>query len=144
MAHLDATLDTVRVTAREAPLGWRAEFDRRRADGFGTFLVIDRDDHRGKLSEILTSVPGLQVLPNGSVTTRHQGAACGAPRLIVDGAAYDRGSVDDFTPFEIAALEVYLGPASVPLEFGGSRSRCGVIVLWTRAAFAPARPDSAR
>jgi hypothetical protein len=32
---------------------------------------------------------------------------------------------------DIAAVEVYLGPASTPLQWGGTRSRCGAVVIWT-------------
>jgi hypothetical protein len=31
---------------------------------------------------------------------------------------------------EIAALEVYVSAASVPRQFAGERSACGVIVVW--------------
>ncbi|MCZ0934272.1 MAG: carboxypeptidase-like regulatory domain-containing protein [Gemmatimonadetes bacterium] len=35
-------------------------------------------------------------------------------------------------PDEIAGLEVYVGAAGLPAEFGGSDSRCGAVVIWTR------------
>ena len=35
-------------------------------------------------------------------------------------------------PIEVAGIEVYRGPASLPAEFGGSSSRCGVVVIWTK------------
>ena len=35
-------------------------------------------------------------------------------------------------PIEVAGVEVYKGPASLPAEFGGSDSRCGVVAVWTK------------
>ncbi|MYE68845.1 MAG: carboxypeptidase-like regulatory domain-containing protein, partial [Gemmatimonadetes bacterium] len=35
-------------------------------------------------------------------------------------------------PGEIAALEVYVGAAELPAEFGGPDSRCGAVVIWTK------------
>ena len=35
-------------------------------------------------------------------------------------------------PVEIAGVEIYKGPASLPAEFGGSDTRCGAIVIWTK------------
>ena len=35
-------------------------------------------------------------------------------------------------PFEVAGVEIYKGPASLPGEFAGSDSRCGAIAIWTK------------
>ncbi len=35
-------------------------------------------------------------------------------------------------PIEVAGVEVYKGPASLPAEFGGSDSRCGVVAVRTK------------
>lgn len=44
-----------------------------------------------------------------------------------------RDTIDELVrPGEIAGVEVYRGPASVPAEFSGSDSGCGVIVIWTK------------
>lgn len=36
------------------------------------------------------------------------------------------------SPVEIGGVEVYKGAASLPAEFGGSSSRCGVVAIWTK------------
>jgi hypothetical protein len=60
----------------------------------------------------------------------------------------DRG-LDDFSPHDIAAIEVYTGAARIPAEFNVTgrdqprwrtdqivgNPRCGVIALWTRRAW---------
>ena len=33
---------------------------------------------------------------------------------------------------EVAGVEVYKGPASLPAEFAGSDARCGAVVIWTK------------
>ena len=42
-------------------------------------------------------------------------------------------SLNDFVmPAEIAGVEVYMGLASLPAEFGGHANRCGVVLVWTK------------
>ena len=43
-----------------------------------------------------------------------------------------RGMPVPISPREVAAVEVYKGPASLPAEFAGSDARCGAVVVWTR------------
>jgi len=41
--------------------------------------------------------------------------------------------VDDYVlPREVAGVEIYLGAASLPAEYGGADARCGAIVIWTK------------
>ena len=45
----------------------------------------------------------------------------------------DGQTVDDLVrPHDIAGLEIYLSAASLPGEFAGSASQCGVIAIWTK------------
>ena len=36
------------------------------------------------------------------------------------------------TPKEIAGIEVYDGPATVPPQFNGLDRRCGMVLVWTK------------
>jgi hypothetical protein len=36
------------------------------------------------------------------------------------------------TPKEIAGIEVYDGPATVPAQFSGMDRRCGMVLVWTK------------
>lgn len=36
------------------------------------------------------------------------------------------------TPKEIAGIEVYDGPATVPAQFNGLDRRCGMVLVWTK------------
>ena len=35
-------------------------------------------------------------------------------------------------PSEIEAIEAYPSPLGMPAQFGGSRSPCGAILIWTK------------
>jgi hypothetical protein len=54
--------------------------------------------------------------------------------LFVDGVRLpERTTTDDLSPpKEIAGIEVYAGPATIPPQFAGGRSSCGVVLIWTR------------
>ncbi|MDE2661458.1 MAG: carboxypeptidase regulatory-like domain-containing protein [Gemmatimonadota bacterium] len=58
-------------------------------------------------------------------------------RIHLDGVPLGGGgrgnTLDDFVrPVEVAGIEVYKGPASLPAEFSGSDSGCGVVAIWTK------------
>ena len=58
-------------------------------------------------------------------------------RIYLDGVPLGGGgrgnTVDNFVrPVEIAGLEVYRGPASLPAELSGSDSGCGGVAIWTK------------
>jgi hypothetical protein len=56
-------------------------------------------------------------------------------RYYVDGASYPLygQSIDVMVQVvDIGAIEVYPGGATVPPQFGGRESACGIIAIWTR------------
>src|SRR3712207_1103698 len=66
---------------------------------------------------------------------RLRGSRC-APLVWLDGAPAMAGEFDlDFiSPETVSGIEVYAGPATVPVEFRSTRGieSCGVIVVWSR------------
>jgi hypothetical protein len=52
-------------------------------------------------------------------------------QLFLDGKRYT-GAIDDVPVDELAALEIYAGPATTPANFGAPP--CGVIAIWTIGA----------
>lgn len=50
--------------------------------------------------------------------------------IIVDGFEWSRWPNIPWT--QLAGVEVYKGPATLPAEFGGSAARCGAVVIWTK------------
>jgi hypothetical protein len=53
-------------------------------------------------------------------------------RMYMGQEGYDVSIDEVVIPLEVEAVEAYAGPASLPAAFAGPRSRCGVIVVWTR------------
>jgi hypothetical protein len=49
-----------------------------------------------------------------------------------DEGTFSADAVNLVHPMHIQAIEIYPGPASTPGQYLDSRSRCGVILIWTR------------
>jgi len=57
------------------------------------------------------------------------------PRVYLDGMATGSNPQHTFgllEPAQILAMEVYMGAAQIPLQYGGTDAPCGVILIWTR------------
>ena len=105
----------------------------------GTFITR-RDFERDNLriaTDILRRVPGVQIVPTRSGSTSVQmmrgfGVRRCIPQLYVHETPYS-GNVDDFTPDDIEALEVYVGISEIPPDLiTVGRPICAAIVIWTR------------
>jgi hypothetical protein len=145
------TLAAISITApyAVAQLKRAGFYDRERA-GFGSFLTphhIDSVAPRHQMaSQLMKDMSGIEVVCASagrcSVQTRRAHACL---RLFIDGQQMPGDNqIDDVVPIsEIAALEVYANPSTVPAEFQGklppkrgmltAKSGCGAIVVWTRA-----------
>lgn len=118
----------------------RSGFVERARQGFGRFLTpldIERS-HALTTSELLSRT--------GRVTTRY---ALGGDRIMMLGPrgyctpiVYLDGfqisisdmSLDAIVPVTaLEAVEVYRSGSEAPLQYGGTRGGCGVILLWTKA-----------
>lgn len=95
-----------------------------------------------RLTDLLTEVDGLrEVCPRQScrLVSPRSGRCSHVSvylngTLVMDGRAWDfeQGGVDDLAaPQEVVAIEVYLGPVSLPGEFAAPSNRCGAIVIWS-------------
>jgi len=144
-------LDTLTVSAepRDTKLALLGFYDRQRV-GFGHFLGPEEIARRPvfETADFLRNIPrvrirqrpfgGTEVLIQGAASTSLNGGGLCYPKVVVDGNEVLRGGreparLDDVArPHEISAMEVYRGPAETPLQFGGSSSPCGVILIWTR------------
>lgn len=150
------TLDTVTVVAKEIerrlPYLADAGFYKRRQEGFGHFLTRDEIDKRDPqvMSDLLRGMTGVFVhcgsgFRSCEVSTRAGGSMflrgrC-QPSIVLDGVVVRAGGVPsrgDLTldtllnPFNVEAVEVYPGPEGVPVQYSGSLSPCGAIVVWSR------------
>jgi hypothetical protein len=126
------------VLVRERTLSPRLqEFEDRRKLGFGKFFA--RADiekiNPVSVSDVLRRALALRVSRTGE-TVGSSRYGCATP-IYVDGVAVGPGDLTQApSPGEIAAIEVYAGPSTVPVWLAkgtlGSNSGCGAILIWTR------------
>ncbi|MXX78663.1 MAG: PEGA domain-containing protein [Gemmatimonadales bacterium] len=82
-------------------------------------------------SLIVSAVPGIgSGLTNRRMSEGFSGRPCGM-KMFLNGMDVRR-NLPRLHMVEIAGVEVYKGPASLPAEFTGSDSRCGAVVVWTK------------
>lgn len=133
-------LDAVVVHGRRYVRGPMAGFYARMERGNGRFITGEQIDRRNvrRMSDLLRGIPGLRIESRryGVQSFRLRGATV-APLVWLDGAPMGAGEVDldNFDPRTFAGIEIYSGPATVPAEYGGSRTMTtsgGTIILWTR------------
>ena len=121
-------------------------FRDRLATGFGHYITLEdiRRTRPTRVSDLLQEVPGVHLQSSGSGLQRVVTMRGRCPsEIFVDGMLVTRDigagtagpgfTVDDaVSPGSILAVEVYPGLATIPAEFLTPRSRCGVVVIWTR------------
>lgn len=135
-------IDSVAVTA-SAPTPEKAfgGFEARKARGFGTFITREQIDKKNPrvTTDLFRTVSGVKLLRESGtptvVSTRLGSTAYCPVRYFIDGSNYPLygQSIDTMIQVaDIGAIEVYPGGATVPPQFGGRESACGVIAIWTR------------
>lgn len=131
-------------------------FEERRRMGFGRFIDSDelrRSEHL-RLADVLRRHQ-VEIKPIGNMNALYAvGTARGTPggvynclmSIWIDGTLILPGGVIGelekpldlyelrkvLEPAALAAAEIYRRDSEMPLQFGGRRSPCGAIVLWTR------------
>lgn len=118
-------------------------FNRRMKTGFGTYITREEVKKKGRLNmtDVLRGIPGvnLQRYESRLIATvnRSRSKSSNTPCALdvyVDG--YNMGgNPPDLNliaiPAEVAAVEVYKGPATLPAQFNRFNS-CGAIIIWTK------------
>jgi hypothetical protein len=128
------TLDTVAIKAQRLMPAMQ-EFEMRRKMGIGHFIT-QADMARPNVinvSDALEGVLGVHVGPNGDVSNTRSGCDF---QIYLDGVKMAaKGDVNNIAvPHEVAGIEVYSGPAEIPVQYKPTNGGgfCGVILLWTR------------
>lgn len=115
-------LDTVRASALFA-VSRLGEFEERRARNIGGhFITADEIYKRNPI--------GIGDL----LATTLMGTNCNF-QIFVDGQLFsDAGKLSEVpAPSEIYGVEVYTGPATIPLQYKRANAGCGVILIWTKS-----------
>ncbi len=144
-------LDTVRATVAAAVPARLAGFEARRARGQGVFLTRAEFERRPHAStaDVLRWSGAFALLDSGGAilpvsrrgtkndrTRRTFDAPC-VMRVAIDGIPMPDGfSLTQLpSPPDIAGIEIFRGPATMPAEFSAMRSSafCGMVAVWTRS-----------
>lgn len=150
--HVDGAsvvLDEVRIVGDRRVEGRLEDFEMRRKRGeTSASITAEEIDKRNpmRLSQMLRTVPGLRVDNRDgnavAISTRGKQLKIGAGlvdcpmRVMVDGVVMPQGTdIDQVTPKAAYGVEVFNGPASIPLKLQGMRAEqwCGLIAIWTRS-----------
>lgn len=144
------TLDTVRIVGDERKRNDRLdEFESRRLNAAATWSITRAEIlKRNPTSawQMLSSIPGIKVAENGgfvrALPTRVVQVSLLDNRpcfmkVAVDGVVWqdDPPNLANLpSPDAIHGIEVFAGPASIPLQYGGTGKDkwCGLIAVWTR------------
>jgi hypothetical protein len=129
----------VEVEARVRKLERVGFYDRKRL-GQGTFIEYAQiGPHARTAADVLRRVPGLRLVIQGYFTdVQARGAGSCRPGMYIDGAfvsgprrSVSSFNLEDLPAGDIEAIEVYPGAASVPPQYTGGNSPCGLILFWT-------------
>jgi TonB family protein len=141
LARLPRELDPVLVEASRQPaVRYLQGFYERRSKGHGYFVTRDQISTRqwSDMTDVLRSlVPAVHISSSRMArnAVRLRGSRC-APLVWLDGAPAMAGEfdLDVISPETVSGIEIYPGPATVPVEFRSTRGleACGVIVVWSR------------
>ena len=119
-------------------VGWTS---RKRGASSGYFITPQQIEARKatQFTDLLTTTPGIRV--QGSmgrmyITTTRTAGRAGCVNVFVDGSRWQQleaGDLDSFVrPQDVAAIEVYPGGGSMPVEFQSSGGDCAAVVVWTK------------
>jgi hypothetical protein len=149
------TLDTVRVMGNNRLVGIRRndEFEMRRQMHQSTISFTEDDIRKRNVVDIyqmLTTVQSIRIVDSGKVTAVSTRSNNMTPdfqlkkcymQVMIDGLVRLPNAGDDAVdlrnlpkPNEVHGIEVFAGPASIPLQYGGTGADkwCGLIAIWTK------------
>ncbi len=119
----------------------RVGFYSRKRIGLGTFIdreaLEKRYSTQSQVAEVIQQVPNVfrvDQAQNSAVIYLRMVASFSGPcaaAIYVDGL-FQRKVLPRMATLDVEALEIYRGPAQVPVQYGGADAACGVVVIWTR------------
>ena len=136
MNRIVTPLDTVVVTAKRV-LDRMSGFEERRKFGFGRFVTAEDIERRSAIyvSDILRAMPDITVIETlrGETAYNTRTSHCQF-QFVLDEVLLPTPTDLHLLPsvHDVAGIEVYYGPATIPLQYKSANSGCGVILIWTK------------
>lgn len=122
----------VEVFSRPAFTPRMADFYERREHAIGHFITRGEIDARNPVRtyELFNAIPSVyvQLTKTGGGVVKSTRSGCSL-QVLVDGLPIDPENFP--APNEIGGIEVYSGPATVPLQYKSKQAGCGLILIWT-------------
>lgn len=144
------TLGAVTITEQRHSLRLM-DFELRAKAGVGEFLTQADIDKRAsiQLSDILKFSKTMSITNDNTsghlvaLSRREGGSLVGAGagycpmQIMLDGVPLPSGFPMELlpSPRDVAGVEIYSGPATVPMQFGGQDKRCGMVLVWTKDGY---------
>jgi hypothetical protein len=146
-------LEPIQVTVtgvRDLGLEQQGFYQRREAGeklGLGRYFTWEDVERRAPrlITQMIADLPGTRLECGRNLRDRTcelgfvGNSGCSRANVYVDGMRVIRAegrppvALDEIVlPLEVAGVEVYPSPASVPAEYSGSSGRCGAIIIWTK------------
>ena len=136
-------LDTVRASALFA-VSRLGEFEERRAQAVGGHFITANEIYKRNpvhIADMLQSVLSVSIVADRigrrkAFTTRDTPGRPPCPfQIFVDGQVFDEsGDLSNAPPpGNVAGIEIYSGPATIPLEYKRLDTMCGIILIWTKS-----------
>ncbi len=141
-------LAPVEITTRRQSLKMQ-EFDQRRKLGGGEYFTAEDLEKRAaiRLSDVLRYAKTMTIMPDATnnnveiAFSKREGGGLNVSgvaycpmQVYLDGIPLPSGFPMDLLPAPkmVSGIEVYSGPATAPMQFGGNDRRCGMVLVWTK------------
>jgi hypothetical protein len=142
LARIVRALDTVVVVAARQ-IARMSEFEERRKAGFGHFLTRADIEQRGAIyvSDLLRPVLSVAIANDKRSMAQYAYSMRDGCyfQIVIDGilmrgpAGGNRIDLNALPPpASFAGIEIYSGPATIPLQYKRADSGCGVMLFWTK------------
>ena len=135
-------LETREVVSRQEQglerVGWTT---RKRGASSGYFIGPEQIEARRatQFTDLLTTTPGIRVqgtMGRMSISATRTAGRAGCVNIYVDGSRWQQLEAGDLDSFvraqDVAAIEVYPGGGSMPVEFQSTGGDCAAVVVWTK------------
>ncbi len=149
VTRLITTLGAVTVRERERFNAIKTDLDQRRRAGWGYMAdsaAIEKlpgvwDAFNFPRVHAVKNGPLWTIYMTSGVLTMPQGGTGGGtdcfPTIWLDGAISDIAMLNELTKEEIGLIEIYTSAASAPLQYSGTRTNCGIVLVWRKRFISP-------